>query len=187
MVEMMTMMTVAAPGDPTSGEAEHEPSALGISAGGWVAIAMLVVFALALFAKVPSIVAGMLDKKIAGIREQLANAEQLRKEAEALKADYEAKARDVHKEVEALRVSAERQAVEILDKAKADATALIARHSAMAEEKIASAERAVLAEIRGKAADAAAQAARALIAEKHGAAADKALIDKTIAGLGRPN
>lgn len=185
MVEMMTY--VAVPGDPTSGEAEHEPSALGISAGGWVAIAMLLVFAIALFAKVPSIIAGMLDRKIAAIREQLANAEQLRHEAEVLKAEYEAKARDAHKEVEGLRVSAERQAAEILDKAKADATALIARHSAMAEEKIAAAERAVLAEIRGKAADAAAQAARALIAEKHGAAADKALIDSTISGLGRPN
>lgn len=184
---MVEMTTLAIPSGPTSGEAEHEPSALGISAGGWVAIAMLVVFAIALMLKVPSLIAGMLDKKIAGIREQLATAEQLRKEAEALKTEYEKKARDVHKEVEALKVSAERQAGEILEKAKADATALIARHSAMAEEKIAAAERAVLAEIRGKAAEAAANAARALIAEKHGAAADKALVDSTIAGLGRPN
>jgi F-type H+-transporting ATPase subunit b len=57
----------------------------------------------------------------------------------------------------------------------------------MAEEKIASAERAVLAEIRGKAAEAAATAARALVAEKHGAAADKALVDSSIASLGRPH
>ncbi|MGN6271121.1 MAG: F0F1 ATP synthase subunit B family protein [Sphingomonas sp.] len=185
MAELMTM--IAVPSGPTSGEAEHEPSALGISAGGWVAIGMLIVLGIGVLMKAPQFIAGALDKKIAGIREQLATAEQLRKEAEALKAEYEAKARDAHKEVEALRVSAERQAAEILDKAKADATALIARHSAMAEEKIASAERAVLAEIRGKAADAAAQAARALIAEKHGAAADKALVDSTISGLGRPN
>ena len=183
MADMMTMATTEVPAG-TGGE-HGEPSAWGISAGGWVAIAMLIVFAIALVARVPSIIAGMLDKKIAGIREQLDTAAQLRKEAEALKADYEARARDVHKEVEALRVSAERQAQEILDKAKADATALIARHSAMAEEKIASAERAVLAEIRGKAAEAAAAAARALIAEKHGAEADKALVDRTIGGLGR--
>jgi len=185
MAEMMTF--IAVPAGPTSGEAEHEPSAWGISAGGWVAIAMLLVLIIAVIARVPQLIAGMLDAKIAGIREQLDTAEKLRKEAEALKAEYEAKARDAHTEVEALRVSAERQAAEILDKAKADATALIARHSAMAEEKIASAERAVLAEIRGKAADAAAAAAHALIAEKHGAAADKALVDSTISGLGRPN
>ncbi|TPG22343.1 hypothetical protein EAH79_13335 [Sphingomonas koreensis] len=182
---MMTMIEV--PSGPTSGEAEHEPSAWGFSAGAWVAIAMFVVLIIALIARVPQIIAGMLDKKIAGIREQLSTAEQLRKEAEALKAEYEKKARDVHTEVEALKVSAERQAGEILDKAKADATALIARHAAMAEEKIAAAERTVIAEIRGRAADAAASAARALIAEKHGAVADKALVDRTISGLGRPN
>lgn len=184
MVEMMTLAIIEV---PASAGHEVEPTAWGFSAGAWVAIAMFVVLVIALVARVPQIIGGMLDKKIAGIREQLANAEQLRHEAEVLKAEYEAKARDAHKEVEGLRVSAERQAAEILDKAKADATALIARHSAMAEEKIAAAERAVLAEIRGKAADAAAQAARALIAEKHGAAADKALIDSTISGLGRPN
>lgn len=181
MAEMMLIAALAAPA------VEHEPSAWGISAGGWVAIGMLIVFAVAIFMKAPQFIAGALDKKIAGIREQLATAEELRKEAEALKAEYEAKARDVHKEVEELRVSAERQAAEILEKAKADASALIARHSAMAEEKIASAERAVLAEIRGRAAEAAAQAARALIADKHGAAADKALVDKTISSLGRPH
>ena len=185
MAELMTM--IAVPAGPTSGEAEHEPSALGISAGGWVAIGMLIVFGVAILMKAPQFIAGMLDKKIAGIREQLATAEQLRKEAEALRSEYEAKARDVHKEVESLRISAERQAQEILEKAKADATALIARHSAMAEEKIASTERAVLAEIRGRAAEAAAAAARALIAEKHGAEADKALVDRTIGGLGRPH
>jgi F-type H+-transporting ATPase subunit b len=182
MADLMLIATMAAPVG-----VEHEPSAWGISAGGWVAIGMLIVLGIAVLMKAPSFIAGALDRKIAGIREQLATAEQLRKEAEALKAEYEARARDAHKEVEALRVSAERQAAEILEKAKADATALIARHSAMAEEKIASAERAVLAEIRGKAAEAAAQAARALIAEKHGAAADKALVDNAISGLGRPN
>lgn len=183
MTELLTAGTVA-PGTPAP---EHEASAFGIEAGGWVALAMLCVFAIALFMKAPSIIAGMLDRKIAGIREQLDTAQKLRKEAEALKAEYEAKARDVHKEVEQLRVSAGRQADEIVAKAKLDATALIARHSAMAEEKIAAAERAVIAEIRGRAADAAAGAARALIAEKHGAAADKALVDQAIKGLGRLN
>lgn len=179
MVEMMMLATVEAPVGPV----DHEPTALGIAAGGWVAIAMLVVFGIAVLMKAPSFIGGALDKKIASIREQLATAENLRKEAEALKTEYEGKARDVHKEVEELRVSAERQAAEILVKAKADASALIARHSAMAEEKIAAAERAVLAEIRSKAATAAADAARALIAEKHDPAADKGLVDISISNL----
>src|SRR5690242_8817081 len=148
---MLDLMTVAIVQAPAAAAPEVEPSAWGFSAGAWVAIGMLIVLIIAMLLKAPQFIAGALDKKIASIRQQLATAEQLRKEAEALKAEYEVKARDAHKEVEALRVSAERQAAEILDKAKADATALIARHSAMAEEKIASAERAVLAEIRGKA------------------------------------
>lgn len=182
MADLMLMAAIAAPVG-----VEHEATAWHLSAGAWVAVGMLIVLIIGVLMGAPQLIGGLLDKKIAGIREQLATAEQLRKEAEALKAEYEAKARGAHEEVEQLRVSAERQAAEILEKAKADATALIARHSAMAEEKIASAERAVLAEIRGKAAEAAAAAARALVAEKHSAAADKALVEKSIASLGRPH
>lgn len=172
---------------PGGAAAEHEATALGIDAGGWVAIAMLFVFAIALFAKVPAIIARMLDGKIAGIREQLDTASKLRAEAEALKAEYEAKARDADKAVEALRVAAAHQADEIIAKAQRDAAALIARHAEAAQDKIAAAERAAIAEVRARAADAATRAAAALIGDKLGAAGDKALVDRTIAGLGRPN
>ena len=57
----------------------------------------------------------------------------------------------------------------------------------MAEDKIAAAERTALAEVRAKAADAAAKAAGALIAGKLSADGDRLLVDRTIAGLGRPN
>jgi F-type H+-transporting ATPase subunit b len=72
-------------------------------------------------------------------------------------------------------------------KAEADAAELIARRTRMAEDKIAAAERSAIQAIRARAADAATTAAAAVIAEKHGAEADKALVDKTIAGLGRLN
>ena len=57
----------------------------------------------------------------------------------------------------------------------------------MAEDQIAAAERGAIAEVRARAADAATRAAAAIIAERHGADADKALIDRTIFGLARPN
>jgi F-type H+-transporting ATPase subunit b len=53
----------------------------------------------------------------------------------------------------------------------------------MAEDKIAAAERAAVADLRARAADAATTAAGALIAENHTAAADKALVDQAIAGI----
>jgi F-type H+-transporting ATPase subunit b len=57
-----------------------------------VALAMLVVMAILVWKKVPAAIGRALDKKIAGIREQLDEAAQLRAEAEAIKAEYEAKA-----------------------------------------------------------------------------------------------
>lgn len=163
---------------------EHaEATALGMNAGGWVAIAMLVVFGVMLLAGVPRIVAGILDSRIEGIRKQLDEARTLRAEAEKLRDEYATKAREADAEVAVLRASAERQAEEIVEKAKADAAALIERHKVIATGKIASAERAAIEELRAKVATAAASAARDLIAEKHGEAADRKLADEIIGGL----
>ena len=83
--------------------AEHaEATSLGMDAGGWVALAMLAVFALLIWQKVPKAIGRALDGKIALIRDQLAEAESLRKEAEALKAEYEARAKSVDKDRKAL-------------------------------------------------------------------------------------
>ena len=82
---------------------------------------------------------------------------------------------------------AEAEAQALIAKANVDAAELVERRAKMAEDKIAAAERAALAEVRAKTANAAASAAAMLIAARHGADADKALVDRTIAGLGRPN
>jgi F-type H+-transporting ATPase subunit b len=171
--------------DILAAAAEHheEAKALGMSAGGWVAIAMLVVFGVMLLAGVPRIVAGILDSRIEGIRKQLDEAKTLRAEAEKLRDEYARKASEADKEVAVLRASAERQAEEIVEKAKADAAALIERHKVIATGKIASAERAAIEELRAKVATAAASAARDLIAEKHGEAADRKLADEIIGNL----
>ena len=50
------------------------PAALA-NPGGWVALAMLVVFALLIWKKVPGAIGKALDSKIALIRDQLAEAE----------------------------------------------------------------------------------------------------------------
>ncbi len=165
--------------------AEHaeEPTALWLTPGGWVAASMLFVFGIMLYARVPSIVAGMLDKKIAGIREQLDAASRLRAEAEALKAEYEKKVRGAAKDAEALKAAAADEAKLIVAKAKEDATTLIARRAKSAEEKIAAAERAAIADVRAHAAEAATAAAARLIATHHDAKTDKGLIDATISKL----
>jgi F-type H+-transporting ATPase subunit b len=163
---------------------EHaEAEAFGLGPGAYVALSMLVVIAGMLWVGVPKLVARALDERIAGIRKQLDDAKMLRAEAEKLRDEYAKKAREADKEVALLRASAERQAEEIVEKAKADAAALIERHKVIAAEKIASAERAAVEEVRAKVATAAAAAARDLIADKHGEAADRKLADQIIGSL----
>jgi F-type H+-transporting ATPase subunit b len=163
---------------------EHvTPSALGFDASMLVALAMLAVIALALWKKVPAMIAGALDSQIAGIRAQLDQATALRVEAEAIKAEYEAKAKQAAIDAEAMKVAAEEEAKAIVARAKSDATALIGRRAQAAEDKIAAAERAAIADVRKTAATAAAAAAAQLISAHHDAKADAALIDQSIASL----
>lgn len=163
------------------------PTALGFDTTGWVGLAALVVVLIMLWKKVPAMIAGGLDARIAAIRTQLDEATRLRTEAEALRAEYEAKAKSAHADAETMREHARAEAHAIVVKAKADAEALMERRAKMAEDKIAAAERAAVAEVRARAADAAAQAAALLIGEQLGADADRRLVDRTIGGLGRPN
>jgi F-type H+-transporting ATPase subunit b len=162
-----------------------EPAALGLNATAWVALAMAVVIAIMLWKKVPAAIGRALDRKIEGIREQLDEARRLREEAEALRSEYEAKQAGAAAEAATLLERARSEAEAIRSQAEADAASLIERRTRMAENKIAAAERSALAEVRAKAVDAAAAAAERLIRERHDAGADRAMIDETIAGLGR--
>jgi F-type H+-transporting ATPase subunit b len=178
---------LAAATEAAHGAEEHaEPMVAGISfltPGFFVALAMLVVFAIMLKARVPALIAKSLDAKIAGIREQLDEAARLRGEAEALRDEYARKAKDAAAEILAMKDAAKHQADEIVDKAKRDSAALIERRRAMAEEKIASAERAAIEQVRVRVAEVAAAAARELIAKQHSAEADSKLVDQSIAQL----
>lgn len=168
------------------GGAPHaEPTAIGMDAAGWVAFAMLVVLGLMIWKKVPGAIGRALDKKIAVIRHHLDEASKLRAEAEALKAEYEAKAAGADAEAAALLERARHEADALVEQAKQDSAAMISRRTRMAEDKIAAAERAAVAEVRARAASAAALAAEKLIRAQHDAAADKAMVDRTISGLGK--
>src|SRR3954447_4184536 len=159
---------------------EAEPTFWGLNPGGWVALAMLVVFAILIWKRVPAAIGRSLDSKIALIRDQLAEAESLRKEAEALKAEYEAKSASADKDREALLERARHEADEIVAKARTDAEALVERRTRMAEDKIAAEERAAIEQLRAAAAEAATKAAARLIAERHDAPSDAQLVDRAI-------
>lgn len=166
--------------------AEHvSPKAFGMDATVYVSIAMLVFLGILVWKKVPAMITASLDAKIATIRKQLDEAEHLRNEAEALKAEYAAKIAGADAEAAQIRARAESEAAALADKAKADTTALIARRKKMAEDRIGAAEAAALAEVRAAAALAATEAAAMLIAAKHDASADKSLVDAAIKDLAK--
>ncbi|MES2146380.1 MAG: F0F1 ATP synthase subunit B [Pseudomonadota bacterium] len=177
---LLLQATVEQPGPEAK-----EPTAFGINASGWIALAMLVVIGILLWGKAHRKLASALDEKIATIRNQLAEAEGLRKDAEALRSEYEAKAKSVDKERKAMLERARKEAAEIVAKAQVDAEALIERRGRMAEDKIAAEERSAINLLRNAAATAATNAAARLIAERNDPATDARLIDQAIGDIGR--
>ena len=166
--------------------AEHaEPTALGLEPTGWVALAMLAVFAVFLWARVPRAVAKALDQRIEGIRKRLEEASSLRADAEALKKEYQKKAKAADKEAKAMIERAGHEAEAIVAKANSDAEAMIERRTRMAEEKIAAEERAAVEQLRATAAEAARSAAARLISEQLDEKTDERLVNEAIGGIGR--
>lgn len=167
-------------------QSHAEPVIFGIfDASVIVAIAMVAVLAIMFWKKVPAAIGKSLDTKIAAIRAQLDEAEALRKDAEAFKAEYEAKAKAADADAAAIVSRAHAEAEGIVAKAATDAEALVARRTKMAEAKIAAEERAAIDELRATAASAATSAAAKLIAERNDANSDAKLVDDAIAGLNR--
>jgi len=170
------------------GETNHEdPSVLGLNGTAWVSIAMIVFIAIVLAKGGLKAITGGLDRQIADIRRQLDEAAALRIEAEGLRDEYARKLAAAEKTAAEMTAHAEAESEQLVAKASADADELVSRRARMAEDKIAAAERQALAEVRGRAAEAATRAAAALIADRLDAGADRALVDRTIQGLGRPN
>jgi F-type H+-transporting ATPase subunit b len=149
----------------------------------WALIALLLFLFLVFRAKLPSAVAGMLDRRAERIRKDLDEARRLREEAAALLAEYETKRRDAGKEAE-----------EIIRRARADAEAyaadtrqkladMVERRTRMANDRIAQAEAQAVKDVRAAATDLAVAAAERIIAaEAKGEQAAK-LIEDSIAGL----
>lgn len=181
---MNTILLLAAAAPAAEG---HEgPVLWPFTAEGWVYVSVTIfLVALFWFFKAHHRVRDALDQRIADTRKQLDDAKSIRAEAERLLAEARAKHAASAGDAQAIVAHAEQEAAQMLAKAEKDAAELVERRGRMAEDKIAAAERAALAEVRAKAADAAAKAAGTLIAGRHGPDADKALVDRTIAGLAR--
>ena len=105
-----------------------------------VALSFLIFIGILLYMKVPSMLAGMLDKRAEGIESELDEARTLRDEAQAVLASYERKQLEVQEQADRIVAQAKESASEAAEQEKLDLAASIERRVQAAQDQIASAE-----------------------------------------------
>ena len=148
----------------------------------WVAIAFVIFFVL-FGKKIWVALAGILDKRAETIRTELAEAQRLRKEAEAMLAEAAMARSTAMTRAQELLDGAQREANRLASLAAADAEQSAVRREKMAMDRIAAAEKAAVDEVRIAAADVASHATKLLLTETLSADASAAIVDRAIAGL----
>lgn len=140
----------------------------------WVAVALFLFLGGAAYFGVFKKVLAMLDDRAAAIGKELEDARALKEEAQTLLASYQRKRKEAEDEAREIVAQATREAKNLAEEAASVLDEQIERRTAMAEQKIASAESQALNEVRGIAADVAVAAAGKVISEQvKGAKADE--------------
>ena len=148
----------------------------------WVVIAFVLFFVI-FGRKLWQALATLLDARTEAVRAGLDEAARLRREAEAMLRDAEARRVAAIEDARRLVEGAKVQAAQAAATAAAEAEAASRRREQMAMDRIAAAEKAALDEVRLTAADVAATAARRVLTEHLSPEADGALIDHAIGQL----
>ena len=149
-----------------------------------VLIGFLLFLAIIFYFNVPSLLAGLLDKRAEGIKSDLDEARALREEAQTLLASYERKQREVAEQAERIVAQAKADAEAAAEEARANLEKSIARRLQAAEDQIQSAEDKAVQSVRNRAVEVAISAAAATIAGQMAAADANKLIDASIAEVG---
>lgn len=150
-----------------------------------VLLAFLVFIGVLLRFKVPSLIAGMLDKRADTIRADLEEARRLREEAQEVYASYERRQREVKTQADEIVANAARESEAQAAKAKEDLKSSIERRLKAAEDQIASAESDAVRAVRDQAVQTAIAAASQLLAEQVKSGQRSAGIDDAIEDVAR--
>ena len=129
----------------------------------WVAIGFIGFILLATYFGAHKRIGAMLDTRGETIRDELAAAERMRKEAADILASFEGKRAEAEKEAADLIAQARAEAEMMAKDAEAKMTDFVKRRTTQAEAKIANAETQALAQVHAVAADAAASAAEIVL------------------------
>ena len=149
----------------------------------WALIGLILFFVLLIYLKVPGTLAGALDKRAAGIKNELDEAKRLREEAQAVLAEYQRKAKDAAAEAGEIIEQAKREAEALGAEARQKMEDYVASRTRMAEQKIAQAETQAIQEVKALSADVAIAAAEKILAAKIKGEAAETLIKRSIADV----
>jgi F-type H+-transporting ATPase subunit b len=149
----------------------------------WEGLGLAIVIGLILWQRVPALIAKMLDARAVAIRNELTQAKQLREEAEAILVRYTERASHAQAEAQTILTQAKEEAERFARESEAHLKALIERRARQAQDRIARAEAAAMAEIRAMAADAATTAAGQIIAARLDEQKASALVEGSIKDL----
>lgn len=152
----------------------------------WVLISFVVFVALFVRYGLTTVL-GKLDGRIVQIRDDLANAEKLRVEAQEMLVQYQRRHRDAMHEAEEIAASAHKQTEGLQAKAEEDLRDMIARREKQLEDRLNRIEAAAVAELRRATAELAVKTSEALIKKSLDAKGQSNLVDKSVANLGQLN
>jgi F-type H+-transporting ATPase subunit b len=146
----------------------------------WVLLGLIVFLGILVYMKVPGMLMAALDRRAQKIRSELQEALKLRREAEALLAEYKRKTANAEAEAEAIVTQARREAEALSAEAKGRIEDYVARRTRAVEQRIAQAETQAVAEVRSRAIDVAAAAAGRILADRAKGKAGDELVERSI-------
>lgn len=149
----------------------------------WATVALVIFLCIAIYIKVPGMIAKALDARADKISSELEEARRLREEAQQLLGQYQRKRKEAEQEAAAIVAAAKREADMLAAEAHKKTEDYVARRTALAEQKIGQAEREAIGEVRASAVDIAVEAARALLAGKIDAKAGADLFNASLQDL----
>ncbi|MER9847895.1 F0F1 ATP synthase subunit B [Mesorhizobium sp. M0106] len=149
----------------------------------WATVALVIFLGIAIYIKVPGMIAKALDARADKISSELEEARRLREEAQQLLGQYLRKRKEAEQEAAAIVAAAKREADMLAAEAHKKTEDYVARRTALAEQKIGQAEREAIGEVRASAVDIAVEAARALLAGKIDAKAGADLFNASLRDL----
>lgn len=146
----------------------------------WATIALFMFLGLIAYLGVPRMVGKSLDARADRIRADLEEARRLREEAQQLLAEYQRKRKEAEREAADIVAAAKHEAEILEADARQKTEDYVTRRTALAEQKIAQAERDAVNEVRSRAVDIAVAAAGKLLADKVDAKTDATLFKSSL-------